>query len=95
MTGVNELVASVRASGDQRIDAILHTQYWFDGEITYSLPKCSGVYGSGHGGGEPQGLIPASALMREIGHAGGLPVDIKAPRSALCRRHMMRWNTRR
>ncbi|MDU9003221.1 M10 family metallopeptidase [Sedimentitalea todarodis] len=65
MTGVNELIASVRASGDQRIDAILHIRYWSDGEITYSLPRHASVYGSGYGGGENQGLIQASALMRE------------------------------
>lgn len=63
MTGLNESVASVNASGDQRIDAILHTRYWRDGDITYGLPRNAGIYGSGYGGGENAGMLPASQLM--------------------------------
>ncbi|MEO9778292.1 MAG: M10 family metallopeptidase C-terminal domain-containing protein [Sedimentitalea sp.] len=63
MSGVNALVGPVRASGDIRIDGILHTQHWFGDEITYSLPRHVGAYMPGYGGGENQEFLPASPLM--------------------------------
>ncbi|WP_424986718.1 M10 family metallopeptidase C-terminal domain-containing protein [Microbulbifer sp. S227A] len=64
MSGVREQVTSVIASGDPRIDAILHNQRWLDGAITYSAPADLGAYEPGYGGGENQGFLPASPLMR-------------------------------
>jgi serralysin len=63
MTGISEEISAVSASGDRRIDGILHSTAWRDDGIAYSLPNARESYGAGYGAGESRGFIPASQRM--------------------------------
>lgn len=80
MSGIHELISIFDASGDQKIDGILHDVAWRNDGITYSLPGAKKSYGHGYGGGETAGFIPATqqmgdTLARYLNTASGNAAD--------------------
>ena len=61
MSGTGHSTTGVSASGDDRIDGILHTQRWSDLPLTYSFPDGPEDYAAGYGSGESAGAYRASA----------------------------------
>lgn len=64
MSGTGHSSDWVSATGDQRIDGILHSERWSDFPLTYSFPDGPDDYGTSYGSGENIGAFLASANVR-------------------------------
>lgn len=79
MSGIGHSTQATSASGDARIDGILHARRIGDATLTYSFPANNDGYDRGYGGGEDAGLFAASAAIRT---ATGFALDADTGPSA-------------
>jgi len=75
MSGTGHATAGVSATGDARVDGILHSVRWSDLPLTYSFPSGPDEYGSSYGGGENVGAFIASTGIQS---AAGFALDADA-----------------
>lgn len=66
MTGSIWNVRTVTASGDARIDGILHNVAWADATLYYSVPQTAFEYGQFYGSGEQGGFFPVTNAMGAV-----------------------------
>ena len=64
MSGTGHATDWVSATGDDRIDGILHSERWSDFPLTYSFPDGPGDYGTSYGSGENIGAFLASGNVQ-------------------------------